>query len=310
MVHLRLIVPTELVGEVLEGLRSTPGVAHLVHLPGASVSPPGDLVLCDVAREAANAAVEWLQRRDVHHRGAITFHASETVVSDAAAHADAAAPGHAADALVWEEVEARARADAALSASFLIFMGLAAVIAGVGILLDSPILIVGAMVVGPEYAPLSAICIAGVRLRVQPAAHAARTLCAGLVAAAGAALLATLVFRVTGLAPDSYDLGDRELTAFISHPDGMAAVVAAVAGVAGMLSLTQGRSGPLIGVLVSVTTIPAVANIGVATSYGEWSEVGGAALQLGINLFGLVVAGVATLVVQERTTTAVIGAGS
>jgi hypothetical protein len=82
----------------------------------------------------------------------------------------------------------------------------------------------------------------------------------------------------------------------------MAAVVAVLAGIVGMLSLTEDRSGALIGVLVSVTTIPAVANVGVATAYREWAEVGGAALQLAVNLVGLVVAGVVTLVVQARIT--------
>ena len=51
-----------------------------------------------------------------------------------------------------------------------------------------------------------------------------------------------------------------------------------------MLSLTEARSGALIGVLVSVTTIPAVGNVGAAAAYGAWSEVGGAALQLAINV--------------------------
>ena len=302
MVHLRLIVPSDLVTTVVGHLRTAPGVAHLVHVRHVTASPSGDLVLCDVAREAANGVVEWLQHREVHHRGAITMEALEAVVSDAAAEAEARAPGHGGDALVWEEVESRARTDAALSASFLVFMGLAAIIAGVGILLDSPILIVGAMVVGPEYAPLSALCIAAVRLRRRAAADAAVTLAVGLLAAAVIALMATLLFRATGLAPERYELGERQLTAFISRPDGMTAVVAAVAGIVGMLSLTQSRSGALIGVLVSVTTIPAVANVGVATAYGEWSEVGGAALQLGVNVAGLVLAGVTTLVVQERAT--------
>jgi uncharacterized membrane protein len=80
----------------------------------------------------------------------------------------------------------------------------------------------------------------------------------------------------------------------------MAAVVAVLAGVVGMLSLTEARSGALIGVLVSVTTIPAVANVGVATAYREWNEVGGAALQLAINLTGLILAGAITLAVQGR----------
>lgn len=300
VVHLRLIVAADAAAAIVERLRSHGGVAHVVHLPSASCSPPGHLVLCDVAREAANEIVEWLQREGVHREGAITIEALEAVVSDAAGRAEAQAPGHGGDALVWEELESRARADTNLTASFLVLMAIAAIIAGVGILLDAPILIVGAMVVGPEYGPLSAASVAAVRRRWGAASRATATLGLGLAVAALASLVATLAFRATGLAPALYDLSDRELTAFISHPDGMAAVVAVLAGIVGMLALTESRSGSLIGVLVSVTTIPAVANMGVATAYGEWSEVAGSALQLGINVTGLVVAGVVTLMVQSR----------
>lgn len=302
MVHLRLIVPLALVGHVFERLVATPGVAHVVRFDRVDVHPPGVLILCDVAREAANEVVEWLQAQGVHHRGAISMEALEAVVSDEAERSAAEAPGEAGDALVWEELEARTRADSALTASFLVFMGVAAAIAGVGILLDAPILIVGAMAVGPEYGPLSGLCVAWVRRRRAAAATAVATLGIGLFAASVTALVATIAFRLTGLAPATYVLGDRELTAFISRPDGMAAVVAVLAGIVGMLSLTEARGGALVGVLVSVTTIPAAANIGVATAYGQWSEVGGAALQLGLNLVGLVLAGTTTLAVQARVT--------
>jgi len=83
----------------------------------------------------------------------------------------------------------------------------------------------------------------------------------------------------------------------------MAAVVAVLAGIVGMLSLTHGRSGALIGVLVSVTTIPAIGNIGAAAAYRSWHDVGGAALQLAINITGLITAGALTLVVQACSTT-------
>jgi uncharacterized hydrophobic protein (TIGR00271 family) len=303
MLHLRLIVPHELTGTVLERLSATPGVAHIVRAPGSAIRPEGDVVLCDIAREAANDVVEWLQSQGVHHRGAITVESVEAIVSDAAAAAETLAPGHGADALVWEELESRTREEAVLTVSFLAFMAIAAMIAAVGILLDSPILVIGAMVVGPEYGPLAALCVAIVRRRHQPAGAAAATLSTGVIAAATAALVATIAFRLTGLAPEAYALGDRELTAFISHPDGMAVVVALLAGIVGMLSLTEARSGALVGVLVSVTTIPAASNVGVATAYREWSEVGGAALQLGLNVAALVVAGVATLAIQARVTT-------
>lgn len=302
MVHLRLIVSPDLTVVVLDHLQARPGVAHVLHLRGAAVAPEGDLVLCDVAREAANEVVEWLQRQGVHHSGSISVDATSTVVSDAAARADADAPGEAGDALIWEQVEAQARADAVPTASFFVLMSIAAVIASVGILLDSPILIVGAMVVGPEYGPIASACVAVTRRRWRPATQAAATLASGLLVAAGAALVATLAFRATGLALDRYDLSDRELTSFISQPDGLAVVVALLAGIVGMLSLTQARSGALVGVLVSVTTIPAVANMGVAAAYRAWTEVGGAALQLAVNVVALAVAGVATLAVQHRAT--------
>ena len=77
-----------------------------------------------------------------------------------------------------------------------------------------------------------------------------------------------VALRLASVAPDQY-VTDRILTSFISRPDAFAVVVAVLAGVVGMLSLTEGRSGALIGVLVSVTTIPAIGNIGAAAAYGS-----------------------------------------
>lgn len=302
MLHLRVTVPATDAAAVLDGLLRHPGVAHLAHLPGASHHPVGDLLLCDVAREAADEIVEWLQDREVHVRGAITVGAVGAVVSDAAARAEAAVPGDGADALVWEQLEATAREDERLTASLLVLMAVASMIAGVGILLDSPILVVGAMVVGPEYGPLAALCIAAARRRTSHALRAARTL--GVAALLGVVATAVLAvgLRVLSIAPDDYELGERQLTAFISRPDALAAIVAVLAGVAGMLSLTEARTGTLVGVLVSATTIPAIANIGLAAAYAETAEVRGAALQLAINFAGLAVAGIATLAVQSWLT--------
>jgi len=303
VLHLRLIVPTELRDVVISELLASPGVVHIVAGVGSATQPEGELVMCDVAREATDAVVERLQDHGVHRRGAIMIDTVEVAVSDAAAAAEAAVPGHGGDSLVWEHLEARTRDDAALHVSFVVFMSVAATIAAIGILLDSAVLIIGAMVVGPDYGPLAALCVALVRRRRHNAWVALRTLSVGVGVAAFVALGATQLFRLTSIAPDSYDVGERQLTAFVSRPDALAAVVAVLAGVVGMLSLTEGRSGALIGVLVSVTTIPAIGNIGAAAAYRSWDEVAGAALQLAINVTGLVVAGVFTLYLQARATT-------
>ena len=301
MLHVRLIVPAQLMTDVMDALHATTGVVHVVRYSCAVTRPVGELVSCDVVREAANDLIEGLQRSGLHHAGAITIEPLEAVVSDAAAVAEAETPGEGGDALVWEELEARARDDAALTASFLIFMSIAAAIAAIGILLDSAVLIIGAMVVGPDYGPLAAICVGLVRRRRRPTLGALRTLLTGVAVAAAAALAVVALLRLTSIAPDDYAT-QRVLTSFISRPDALGAVVAILAGVVGMLSLTEARSGALIGVLVSVTTIPAIGNIGAAAAYGELDDLAGAALQLAVNVIALIIAGTATLAIQAHRT--------
>jgi uncharacterized hydrophobic protein (TIGR00271 family) len=85
----------------------------------------------------------------------------------------------------------------------------------------------------------------------------------------------------------------------ISSPDFFSFFVAFMAGVAGILSLTTSKSGALAGVLISVTTIPAAANIGVAAAYQDWSAWRGSMAQLAINLAAICLAGILTLLVQR-----------
>ena len=93
--------------------------------------------------------------------------------------------------------------------------------------------------------------------------------------------------------------GTGELTDFIVSPDAWSFVVAVLAGIAGTLSLTTAKSGPLVGVFISVTTIPAVGTIAVCLACGIWGEAASALLQLGINLVGILLAGTLTLLVQR-----------
>ena len=199
--------------------------------------------------------------------------------------------------MVWEEVESRTSESAELSFSFLAFMVLATLIAGVGILTDSVILIIGAMVVGPEFGPLAGLCVALVQRRLSLARRSLVALAVGFPAAIAATYVSTLLLRAADRGPD--ELGDHPATLFISHPDLFSVIVALLAGIAGVLSLSTAKSGALIGVLISVTTIPAAANVGVAAAYQDWSEFRGAAAQLAINLVAIVLAGVITLSIQR-----------
>jgi uncharacterized hydrophobic protein (TIGR00271 family) len=299
IVHLRLIVPSEAAPGVLETLDASRAVINVVRVPGASVKPEGDLILCDVAREDASVVVAELRAHGLERSGSISIDAVDSMISTGARRAAVEATGSPTDAVIWEEVEARTSESAELSFSFLAFMVLATLIAAVGILTDSQVLIIGAMVVGPEFGPLAGLCVALVQRETQLALRSATALAVGFPTAIAATFLLVVVLRTAGPAPEAIAALARPATFFISHPSTYSVLVALFAGVAGMLSLTTAKSGALVGVLISVTTIPAAANVGVAAAYADWHELRGALSQLLLNLVCIVAAGVGTLTVQR-----------
>jgi len=292
---LRLICPPALTPAALDVLRAAPGATHVVLLPGAAVEPAGDVLLADLAREAVSDVVEAL--RAVGDDGAclITLESVDTSLSQYADAAEQAAPGRGVDAVVWDEVEARSGEESELSGAFLTLLVVATLLAAVGVLLDSAVLIVGAMVVGPEFGPVAGIAVALADRRPALARRSLRALAVGFPLAVLAAVLLTLLVQAGPGLPPAYAGEQRPLTAFISRPDGYALLVALLAGVAGVVSLTSAKSSALVGVAVSVTTVPAAADVGVAAAAGRWAECAGAAAQLAVNLVALVVAGTATL---------------
>ena len=299
MVHLRIVAPSDKAEQAVDLLKRVDSACNLVHVPGAAHKPDGDLILVDVAREDASVILSDLKELEIHKCGSIAIESSETHISELVDKVERRAPGDPGDAVVWEEVEARTSEDSKLTGSFVAFMVLAALIATVGIIQDSEILIVGAMVVGPEFGPIAGFSVALVERRVKLAFESLLALAVGLPAAITAAWLFTLALKGTDVAPASFGSEDHGLAVLISDPDELSLLVALFAGAAGVLSLTTAKSGALIGVLISVTTIPAAANIGLAAAYEDWSSWRGSMGQLAINVAAIHFAGVATLFVQR-----------
>jgi uncharacterized hydrophobic protein (TIGR00271 family) len=299
MVHLRIIASPEKAERALALLEADASVCNIVVLPGAARRPAGDVILCDVAREDASVVLSDLRELGIDHDGSISLETIDVQLSDASERAVAAARGAPADAVVWEEVEERTSESATLSFSFLAFMVLAGLIAAVGILLDSAVLIVGAMVVGPEFGPIAGFCVAVVQPPRSLAARSFLALAVGFPLAIATVAVTSLIFIATGVTPPTFNVDDHSLARTIANPDFFTLFVALCAGTAGMLSLSTAKSGALIGVLISVTTIPAAANVGITAAYGDWPAFRGSLGQLGVNLAGILVAGTVTLIAQR-----------
>jgi uncharacterized hydrophobic protein (TIGR00271 family) len=299
VVHLRIVAPTPYADRALEVLEGTASVINVIVLRSAAVKPDGDVIMCDVAREDASVVLADLRRLEIDKCGSIAVEQIDLALSQVAADAEKAAAGAPADAVIWEEVASQTSESASLSASFLLFMVLAMLIAMVGIFLDSPILVVGAMVVGPEFGPVAGFCVALVERRTSLALRSLLALAVGFPLGMAVTLLVVLLFKATAVTPDAFSAADHSLSTSIANPDFLAFFVAFCAGVAGMLSLTTAKSGALIGVLISVTTIPAAANVAVAAAYGDWDSARGSLEQLALNIGGILVAGVLTLSIQR-----------
>ena len=155
------------------------------------------------------------------------------------------------------------------------------------------------MAVGPEFGPLAGICTAIVRRRPRLALRSLIALLVGFAVAMAVTVGFSLFMDAVDLFSKEQLEADRPNTGFIYAPDWFSFVVAVLAGVAGTLSLTSAKSGALVGVAISVTTVPAAANAAVALIYGDTNQTLRSTEQLLLNLLGIIVAGTATLLAQR-----------
>ncbi len=299
LVHLRLTVPTALSDEVVTLLEDQRRSANLTVLVGASRSPEGDLVECDVARELVGELLDRLEALGLPEVGGIVITTPTATPFVAARDLERAAPGDPEDAVIWESVIDECYAASRPTVSFHVFLTLATLLAAIAVITDSSVLVIGAMVVGPEFGTVAALATGLVFGRAGLTWRALRLLVVGFAIAVAVVTVLSLVGSLTGLVSADMVTRPRPQTGFIWHPDRWSFIVALIAGAAGVLALTTARANAMVGVFISVTTVPAAGNLALALGTWAPSEMRGSAAQLGVNLAGMVIAGVVVLVLQR-----------
>ena len=298
MLRLSVIAPADLTSRIVDALEDDEAVSALLVQPGVAVKPAGDLITCDLAREGANEVLDFLREWRVHERGTVHLEPSTTWMSRAGFEAERRTPGSSADAVVWADVTQRAYDESEFNWTYASFMTLATMISAIALVLDSQVLIIGAMVLGPEFVPVAAIGLAFVRRRWALLRQAVSTLVGGFALAIVLTAGVSLLGRWWGWI-EAGDLVARPETAFVYSPDRWSFVVAVIAGAAGVLSLTSAKVGGLSGVFISVTTVPAAGNIALGLAFGMPGEIWGSTQQLFLNIAGMAIAGWVTLTVQQ-----------
>ncbi len=161
---------------------------------------------------------------------------------------------------------------------------------------DSGVLVVGAMVVGPEFSAVAAVS-AGLVLR--SAALVGRSMKLLLYSFTFAITVVTLLARLAGLLDGADVTRPRPNTGFIWHPDVWSFIVALLAGAAGALALAIEKTSTMVGVFISVTTVPAAGNLALGLAVWETGEIAGSLEQLGANIAGMVVSGTILLALMR-----------
>ena len=304
MLHVRVASPADQTTQIVSLLADSPGVVNLVVLPGAAREPAGDAVQFDLSTASANSVLRQLRGLRPDEVGPIAIEAVDATIGAGQLdrphrHADGGRTFQGETAPVWDLVESKVAAESVYAPSWYILLALAGVIGAVGILTNSTILIVSAMVVGPEYSAIIAVAM-GIERRDHAAVwRGLRALAAGFLIAIVVTFVFSLLIRLIGHVPDDYRDGVRPVSELINSPDLFSVIIAVVAGIIGVVSLTEARAGALIGVFISVTTIPAAADIGLSVAFQSWRAARGSTFQLLLNVVLLILIGALALGVQR-----------
>jgi uncharacterized hydrophobic protein (TIGR00271 family) len=292
MLRLRSSIARHRAEEFSELLRGLDGVRRIVQQADESAPADAYVFVADVEPAAADPLVAAIAELGV----GVDDYVLTRIEVVAPQHRHDFSPG-GIDGFAWIEILGQARANSRPLARYLALINVAAVIAALGVITSSSILVVGAMAVSPDLLPICATCVGLVGRRLHLARRAFGTLLLGLGLVVVTAIVVSAFLRVTGLLPDGFKVEQSSL-ATLAHTDYSTVMIALAAGVAAMLSF-ETRASAAVGVAISVTTIPASAYLGVAIGAGGLGHAYGAALVLAINVSLLILSGSLTLRVQQ-----------
>jgi uncharacterized hydrophobic protein (TIGR00271 family) len=299
LVHFRLTVPSDLTDDVSRLLVDHAHVTNVTVQRGAVLQPRGDLVEADVARESAGHLMDLLRAVGCAEQGGIVITTPTGTPFAMADHLEGLAPGHPDDAVIWDAVEDAAEAGAVPTLSYHFFLVVAVALAAIAVVTDSAVLVVGAMVVGPEFAPIVAISAGIVLGRPGMVWRSVRLVVLSFVFATAAVTVLALLAVLGGIVDAEMVRAPRPNTGFIFNPDHWSFIVGVLAGAAGALALALQRAATMVGVFISVTTVPALGNLALGLAILDADEVVGSLHQLGLNLAGMILAGIAVLLMTR-----------
>ncbi|MDX5339687.1 MAG: TIGR00341 family protein [Cyclobacteriaceae bacterium] len=186
----------------------------------------------------------------------------------------------------FKELFAIIRENSQTTTNYMVLMALSTVIATFGLFGDSSPVVIGAMILAPLMGPIISLAMGALRQDEVLIKGSLITIFWGVFLGIFFAVL------ITGITPLKTPTG--EILARI-RPNLLDLGVAVGAGIAGAFAYSREEiAKTLAGVAISVALVPPLAVVGIGLGWGDWNIFWGAALLLGTNLAGIVMAAVLT----------------
>ncbi|WP_255192350.1 TIGR00341 family protein [Natronobeatus ordinarius] len=171
--------------------------------------------------------------------------------------------------LTGVELRTKARDLSRDTASYVALMTLAAVIATAGLLVDSPAIVVGSMVIAPIIGPALTASVGVVTSDRRMIVESLWMQLYGLGLAVLAATALASAFRFGGFVPTRLDLPALDLLGVRVAPNALSLVVGLAAGFAAGIGLTTKGPTSIIGVMIAAALIPTAGATGIAIAWVE-----------------------------------------
>jgi uncharacterized hydrophobic protein (TIGR00341 family) len=198
------------------------------------------------------------------------------------------------DRIAREELEARAEELAPSVRTYAIMTVVSVVIATAGLLLDSPSVVVGSMVIAPLIGPAMATTVGTVLDDRDLFLRGLKLQVLGFSLAIVTAALFALFVRYVHLVPPGIEILAIEEIGERVTPDFLSLAIALGAGVAGALSLRSGVSASLVGVMIAVALVPPAAAVGIGIAWGAPTVIVGSGVLVLVNAISINLAALAT----------------
>ncbi len=290
----QVALPPPMTDAALDRLKGMDGVVGLALQRGASLDPPGDIVMIQATTDGTRAVLRVLAELGAADGWSVLTSEPRSLLAPPYQNHLQEESNEA----IWEEMAFLLRRETNLAVNYLALMAISGAIAAVGLWTDTLHVVVGAMVVAPGFEPLLRIpfgLVAGPRTL---ASRGLWSTLAGYLALALGAFLALLVLRVVD-SERSTDLASRHWVGYWSRVTGTDLLLASVAGLAGAFSVVAQRSVLTAGVMIALALVPGMTIAAMALGTGDLGLAAEGLGRWGLDAAAVVIAGGVVLGVKQ-----------